>query len=193
MVVRLSLIFFLLLTCWQAAGQEKRSSSFVHDQSLLKSPERFGDIEIAFPQEFNPLPDSLRLALEKQSNQGGLDGFVYQIQAIQRDSLGNAIALSHILDRRPDAEFAYLERYVPLASDGKKLEYSVRQLVIDPIVLREYRFIRSGYIVRQLFTHSPRNVYKVDFLVKGSWSRNMINTFESVVSSIRFVSTPHTP
>ena len=179
------------MTCWQtAAGQEQgRSSFFVHDQTLLKPPARFGDIEIGFPQNFSPLPDSLRLVLEKQNNQAGLDGFVYQIHAIQRDSLGNAIALSQILDRIPDPEFTYLARYVPLASDGKKLEYSARQLVMDPVVLREYRFIRSGYIVRQLFTHSPRHVYKIDFLVKGPWSKNMIHTFESVISSIRFVST----
>lgn len=80
--------------------------------------------------------------------------------------------MSHILDHTPDPEFTYLARYVPLASDGEKLEYSVRQLVMDLVVLREYRFTRSGYIVRQLFTHSSRRVYKIDFLVKGPWSKS---------------------
>ena len=60
---------------------------------------------------------------------------------------------------------------------------------MDLVVLREYLFIRSGYIVRQLFTHSARRVYKIDFLVKGTWSKRMIHTYESTISSIRFVST----
>jgi len=58
---------------------------------------------------------------------------------------------------------------------------------MDSIVFREYRFVRFGHIVRQLFSHSPRHVYVIDYLVKGSWQKSTIHTYESMVSSMRFV------
>jgi hypothetical protein len=186
----------LLSLCSQVVAKQEqgRSSFFTNDPALLTTPVRFADMEISLPKDFRPLPDSLAAALEKQSTVVGRDGFLFQMLVVMVDSLGNIIALSRILEQQPDSDFTYLAQYAPYTSAGEKLKYSVRQLSMDPIVLREYRFVRLGYIVRQLFTHSSNDIYKMDFLIKGKWNKRMIHTFESVISSIRFISTnPSTP
>ena len=111
------------------------------------------------------------------------DGFEYEIGTAQKDSLGNIIVLSRVLNPSPAPDFGFLKDYLP----SKTAQHSVRRLIMDALEFREYSFLHSGFAVKQLFTQSPANVYRIDFLAKESIPDRLAEVYESMVSSAAVV------
>jgi hypothetical protein len=189
------LAFLAFLTSPQSLLAENPgyASDYSYNQALLGAPTSFRALNLAFPKTFQALSDSIRTALQAQSDSGSADIFRYEIGPVLVDSLGNAIAVNRVADLAPDAAWSFLRSYAPVSSDGKKLEFQAHRLHSDPLELVEYRFVRSGYIVRQLFVQSAQDVYQINFLVRGAWSPRVIETYESVVSSIYLSTVDSTP
>ena len=185
-----SILFFLILVlpCYLPAQQEitfiekKGRSTFIADNPALLKPFQFHDLEISLPKNSQALSDTIKQDLQKQMEASSPSAFEYEVGLVRADTSGNVYAVSRIKNAVPDSAFAYLKAYSP----GTAGEFTLRKLILDPVVLREYGFVKSSYIVRQLFVQSSKNVYEIDFLVSSIWSPEMIETYESVLSSVGF-------
>ncbi len=162
-------------------------ASLAHDRALLREAARFGALELAFPKACAALPDSLRQVMETRANQANRHGFQYEIKHFCGLAAGHAFVLSRIVDQEPSADFAYLAGYEPVERRSEDDFLRVRSLYSEAVALREYSFVRSGFIVRQVFVQTPVAVYQLDVLIRKAWTGAMIKTYESVLSSIHII------
>ena len=170
-----------------AETQTGHSASLAHDRRLLQEATRFGALELAFPKACAALPDSLRQAAEDEANQANRHGFQYQIEHFCGFAEGHALVLSRIDDQEPSVDFAYLAGYEPVKRRSEDDYLQVRSMNSGAVALREYSFVRSGFIVRQVFVQTPVAVYQLDVLIQKAWTGVLIKTYESVLSSIQIV------
>ena len=183
------LLLLLILPFDLSAQQEtqfvekKGRSTFIADNPSLLKSFYFHDLKISLPKNSTALSDTIKQGLQQQMEASSPSGFEYEVGLVHADTSGNLYAVSRIKNAVPDSGFAYLKAYSP----GAAGEFKLRKLILDPVILREYGFVKSGYIVRQLFVHSSKNVYEIDFLVSSVWSAEMIETYESVLASVGFL------
>ena len=170
-----------------AESQAGHSASLAYDRALLQSSTRFGALELAFPKACASMPDSLRQAAEDEANQANENGFQHRIEHLCGFSEGHAFVLSRIVDQEPSADFAYLTGYQPVERRSEDDFLQVRSMNSGAVALREYSFVRSGFIVRQVFVQTPVAVYQLDVLIRKAWTGVMIKTYESVLSSFHIV------
>lgn len=182
-VVVLCLVFS---SAWGQASGQSRRSYLTHDAHLLGESVQFHDLVLARPLSFAPLADSLHSLMQTQINAVKTDSLEYEIGPVFQDSSGSTILASRITNCVPDPQFNCISRYIPVPERNGEPAYSIRGLVMDGMELREYRFVSSGFIVRQVFLQSPRHLFKLDFLIKGVWTQELIKTYESVVASLGF-------
>lgn len=174
---------------WAAPAQTQtgHSASLAHDRGLLQEATRFGALELAFPKSCASMPDSLRQAAEDEANQANRRGFQFKIEHFCGFPEGHALVLSRIVDQEPSADFAYLTGYQPVERRSEDDFLQVRSMNSGAVTLREYSFVRSGFIVRQVFVQTPVAVYQLDVLIRKAWTGVMIKTYESVLSSFHIV------
>ena len=173
-------------TAWGQVPSQGRRSYLTQDSQLLGESVQFHDLVLARPLSFMPLVDSLHTLMQTRINAVKTDSLEYEIGPVFQDSLGSMILASRITNCAPDPQFGCISRYIPVAERNGEPAYTIRGLMMDGIELREYRFIASGFIVRQVFIQSPSHIFKLDFLIKGVWTQAMIKTYESVVASLGF-------
>ena len=184
--VPVSAFLVCCVLAWSAAvvAQTGHSASLAYDRALLQEATRFGALELAFPKACAALADSLRQAAEDGANQANRHGFQYRIEHFCGFAEGHTLVLSRILDQKPSADFAYLSGYEPVERRSEDDYLQVRSMNSGAVALREYSFVRSGFIVRQVFVQTPAAVYQLDVLIRKAWTGVMIKTYESVLSSI---------
>ena len=170
-----------------AETQTGHSASLAYDRALLQEATRFGALELAFPKACAALPDSLRQAAEGGANQANRHGFQYQIEHFCGFPEEHALVLSRIVDQEPSPDFAYLAGYQPVERRSEEDHLQVRSMNSGAVALREYSFVRSGFILRQVFVQTPAAVYQLDVLIRKAWTGVMIKTYESMLSSIHIV------
>ena len=170
-----------------AETQTGQSASLAHDRNLLLTATRFGALELAFPKACAAMPDSLRKAAEDEANQANRHGFQYKIEHFCGFPEGHALVLSRIVGQEPSTDFAYLTGYQPVERRSGDDYLQVRSMNSGAVALREYSFVRSGFIVRQVFVQTPAAVYQLDVLIRKAWNGVMIKTYESVLSYIHIV------
>lgn len=162
-------------------------ASLAYDRTLLRDAVRFGALELAFPKACVALPDSLRQVIEEQANQANQHGFQYEIEHFCGFAAGHALVFSRIVNQEPSDNFAYLVRYEPVERRSEDDFLQVRSMYSGAVALREYSFVRSGFIVRQVFVQAPKTVYQLDVFIQKAWTDVMIKTYESVLSSIYII------
>ena len=170
-----------------AETQTGHSASLAHDRGLLQRSTRFGALELAFPKACAAMPDSLRQGAEDEANQANRGGFQHKIEHFCGFAEGHALVLSRIVGQEPSADFAYLAGYQPVERRSEDDYLQVRSMNSGAVALREYSFVRSGFIVRQVFVQTPAAVYQLDVLIRKAWTGSVIKTYESVLSSIHIV------
>ena len=179
----------LIALCWVAAVEAQTTGRFAalaYDQTLLQATVRFGALELALPKSCAAVPDSLKQLMQAQVDQAKPHGFQYEVEHVCNSADGYALVLSSIVNLEPPFNFAYLEGYEPVES-GLRDSLQVRSLDSGTVALREYSFVRSGVIVKQVFVETPAAVYQLDMLIRTKWTDSVSKTYESVLSSIHII------